>query len=43
MDARKELWIWVGGAAMVVLVVVLWLVLSAPEPILPATYNFGYQ
>ena len=39
MDARKELWIWVGGAAMVV----LWLVLSAPEPILPATYNFGYQ
>ncbi|MFT5582488.1 MAG: hypothetical protein ACI9VR_000064 [Cognaticolwellia sp.] len=38
----KDLWLWIGGALLVVAGVGLWLVLTAPESnTLAETYRFG--
>lgn len=38
----KDTWVWIGGALLVVVGVVLWLVLTAPETnTLAETYRFG--
>lgn len=40
--SRKELLIWLGGALLIVLAVLLWLVLTAPEEnLLPEQYQYG--
>jgi hypothetical protein len=40
-SSNRDLWIWVGGAVVVVLGVVAWLVFSTPE-INPLSHQYRY-
>ncbi len=41
-DTQKDMLIWVGGAAAVVVAVLVWLYWDQPpENLLPKTYRFG--
>jgi hypothetical protein len=42
VSPRRDVWIWIGGAAIVVLGVLAWLWFDQPpENVLPDQYGFG--